>query len=112
MPNRRWLLNLSFIFTIAATRATAQEPAYLNTNLPIEQRVEDLVSRMTLEEKISQMQDQAAAIPRLGVPRYDWWNEGLHGVAFSGYATNFPQVIGMAATWDTALEQDGRSHLD
>jgi beta-glucosidase len=76
---------------------------YLNPDLPIEQRVGDLVSRMTLEEKVSQMRDHAAAIPRLGVPRYDWWNEGLHGVAFGGYATNFPQVIAMAATWDTDL---------
>jgi beta-glucosidase len=76
---------------------------YLDPSLPIEQRVNDLVSRMTLEEKISQMRDHAAAIPRLGVPSYDWWNEGLHGVAFGGYATNFPQVIGMAATWDTGL---------
>jgi beta-glucosidase len=76
---------------------------YLNPTLPLEQRVNDLVSRMTLEEKISQMRDHAAAIPRLGVPAYDWWNEGLHGVAFGGYATNFPQVIGMAATWDTSL---------
>jgi beta-glucosidase len=58
---------------------------------------------MTLEEKASQMRDRAAAIPRLGVPAYDWWNEGLHGVAFAGWATNFPQVIGMAATWDTPL---------
>ena len=47
------------------------------------------------------MRDHAPAIPRLGVPKYDWWNESLHGVAFGGYATNFPQVIGMAATWDT-----------
>jgi beta-glucosidase len=76
---------------------------YLNPTLPLEQRVNDLVSRMTLEEKIPQMRDHAAAIPRLGVPAYDWWNEGLHGVAFGGYATNFPQVIGMAATWDTSL---------
>ena len=67
------------------------------------ERVNDLVSRMTLEEKVSQMRDHAVAIPRLGVPKYDWWNEGLHGVAFAGYATNFPQVIGMAATWDTPL---------
>ena len=49
------------------------------------------------------MRDHSPAIPRLGVPKYDWWNEGLHGVAFAGYATNFPQVIGMAATWDTDL---------
>jgi beta-glucosidase len=58
---------------------------------------------MTLEEKVQQMRDHAPAIPRLGVPKYDWWNEGLHGVAFAGYATNFPQVIGMAATWDDQL---------
>jgi beta-glucosidase len=58
---------------------------------------------MTLEEKVQQMRDHAPAIPRLGVPQYFWWNEGLHGVAFAGYATNFPQVIGMAATWDTQL---------
>jgi beta-glucosidase len=58
---------------------------------------------MTLEEKVQQMRDHAPAIPRLGVPKYDWWNEGLHGVAFAGYATEFPQVIGMAATWDAPL---------
>ncbi|HYW39158.1 MAG TPA: glycoside hydrolase family 3 C-terminal domain-containing protein [Terriglobales bacterium] len=69
----------------------------------MEQRVDDLIGRMTLEEKVAQMRDHAIAIPRLGVPKYDWWNEGLHGVAFSGYATNFPQVIGMAATWDADL---------
>ncbi len=76
---------------------------YMNPALPTEQRVKDLVGRMTLEEKVSQMRDHAVAIPRLGVPKYDWWNEGLHGVAFAGYATNFPQVIGMAATWDADL---------
>ena len=76
---------------------------FMNPSLLIEQRVDDLVGRMTLEEKVSQMRDHAAAIPRLGVPKYDWWNEGLHGVAFAGTATNFPQVIGMAATWDTPL---------
>jgi len=86
----------------AAAEAPSDAP-YLDTNLPVEQRVDDLIARMTLAEKISQMRDHAAAIPRLGVPKYDWWNEGLHGVAFGGYATNFPQVIGMAATWDRDL---------
>jgi beta-glucosidase len=80
-----------------------RDAAYLDPAQSIERRVDDLVSRMTLEEKISQMRDHAVAIPRLGVPKYDWWNESLHGVAFGGYATVFPQVIGMAATWDTAL---------
>ena len=85
-----------------AQQAAEQAP-YMNPALPVEKRVDDLIGRMTLEEKVSQMRDHAAAIPRLGVPKYDWWNEGLHGVAFAGYATNFPQVIGMAATWDTDL---------
>ncbi len=76
---------------------------FRSTNLPVDQRVSDLVGRMTLAEKVSQMQNQAAAIPRLGIPAYNWWNEGLHGVARSGYATVFPQAIGLAATWDTAL---------
>jgi beta-glucosidase len=86
----------------AQQEGTAQAP-YVNPALPLEKRVDDLIGRMTLEEKVSQMRDHAVAIPRLGVPKYDWWNEGLHGVAFAGYATNFPQVIGMAATWDTDL---------
>ena len=76
---------------------------YQDASLPIEQRVEDLVSRMTLEEKVLQMQHTAPAIPRLGIPSYDWWNEALHGVARAGYATVFPQAIGMAATWDSDL---------
>ncbi len=76
---------------------------FQNPSLPIEQRVADLVGRLTPEEKISQMTMTAAAIPRLDIPEYTWWNEGLHGVARSGYATVFPQAIGLAATWDTNL---------
>jgi beta-glucosidase len=78
-------------------------PPYQNQNLPFDVRARDLVSRMTLEEKVSQMNDVAVAIPRLGVPEYNWWNEALHGVARSGLATVFPQAIGMAATWDAPL---------
>ncbi|HEX4039644.1 MAG TPA: glycoside hydrolase family 3 C-terminal domain-containing protein [Acidobacteriaceae bacterium] len=85
------------------TQSSANSQPWLNTSLPIDRRVDLLISRMTLEEKVGQMQDHAPAIPRLGIPKYDWWNEGLHGVAFAGTATNFPQVIGMAATFDTQL---------
>ncbi|HLZ44897.1 MAG TPA: glycoside hydrolase family 3 C-terminal domain-containing protein [Gemmatimonadales bacterium] len=80
-----------------------QAPDYRNPDLPFERRVNDLVSRMTLAEKVSQMQDVAPAIERLGVPAYNWWNEALHGVARSGLATSFPQAIGLAATWDDSL---------
>lgn len=76
---------------------------YLDITQPLEWRVRDLVSRMTLEEKISQMVHKAPAIPRLGIPAYNYWSEALHGVARNGSATVFPQAIGMAATWDTAL---------
>jgi beta-glucosidase len=83
-------------------KAAAAMP-FRNPALPIEKRVDDLVSRMTLEEKVSQLIDRAAPIPRLDVPAYNWWNEGLHGIARSGYATLFPQAIGNAATWDVPL---------
>ena len=97
-------LPLLFALWLAcAFRLSAQSPAYLDPNLPLDQRVNDLVSRMTLEEKVSQMQDIAPAIPRLNIPAYNWWNEGLHGVARAGTATVFPQAIGLAATWDTNL---------
>lgn len=76
---------------------------YQNQSLSFEARTKDLVGRMTLEEKVLQMKDVAPAIPRLGVPEYNWWNEALHGVARSGLATVFPQAIGMAATWDDSL---------
>jgi len=85
---------------IAVAQST---PVYMDSSLPVAKRVDDLVSRMTLEEKVSQMQNHAVAIPRLNVPEYDWWNEGLHGIARSGYATVFPQAIGLAATWDVPL---------
>ena len=67
------------------------------------QRAKELVGRMTLEEKASQLRYDAPAIPRLGVPAYNWWNEGLHGVARAGVATMFPQAIGTAAAFDTEL---------
>ncbi len=79
------------------------QPAYLNPDLPAEARAEDLISRMTLEEKAGQMMHAAPGIPRLGIPEYDWWNECLHGVGRAGIATVFPQAIGLAATWNKQL---------
>jgi len=70
-----------------------------------ETRAKALVAKMTLAEKVSQLQNDAPAIPRLGVPAYEWWNEGLHGYARDGYATVFPQAIGLAASWDAPLLQ-------
>ena len=86
-----------------AAQAPSVSKTYLDPTLPVAMRVDDLVSCLTLEEKISQMQNEAPAIPRLHIEAYDWWNEGLHGVARSGHATVFPQAIGLAATWDTPL---------
>ncbi|HLY59249.1 MAG TPA: glycoside hydrolase family 3 C-terminal domain-containing protein [Terriglobia bacterium] len=92
--------------TMAGQEQKQDRAPYLDTSLSIEQRVEDLVARMTLQEKVLQMQHTAPGIPRLGILPYDWWNEALHGVARSGYATVFPQAIGMAATWDADLVHD------
>jgi beta-glucosidase len=103
MPHRRWLFQLPLAFLIFAALAPAQQPAYLDTKLSPAERAHDLVSRMTLEEKTSQLEDWATAIPRLGIPDYQTWNEALHGVARAGYATVFPQAIGMGATWDPAI---------
>jgi len=104
----------TLLVLVLSKLAICQQPAnpvsgdglYKNPQLPIEQRVDDLVSRMTLEEKVSQLGHTADAIPRLGVPEYNWWNEGLHGVARAGYATVFPQAIGLAATFDEPLMHD------
>ncbi len=87
----------------AAERAATAKPLYLDPARSFAERAADLVGRMTLEEKVAQMQNAAPAIPRLGVPEYDWWNEALHGVARAGEATVFPQAIALAATFDTPL---------
>jgi beta-glucosidase len=100
----RWLLSLCAACLLSATLG-AQVPAHVPTP-ETAKRVSELVGKMTLEEKVSQMENDAAAIPRLNVPAYDWWSEALHGIARSGYATVFPQAIGMAATWDAPLMHD------
>src|SRR3974390_726248 len=83
----------------AQTPSSAAQPPYLNPALPVDQRVNDLISRMTLEEKASQLVNQARAIPRLNVPAYDWWSESLHGGAVNG-TTEFPDPVGLASTFD------------
>ncbi|MBV8630030.1 MAG: glycoside hydrolase family 3 C-terminal domain-containing protein [Silvibacterium sp.] len=101
----RFISTLFFLVALALT-ASAQKQSdipWTDPSLPLDKRIDALIKRMTLEQKVSQMRDHSPAIPSLGIPKYDWWNEGLHGVAFAGYATNFPQVIGMSATWDTKL---------
>src|SRR5829696_5383392 len=103
------MLTFVLCLTVIASPATTQESKpdsgapYLNPELGLDQRVDDLISRLTLEEKVSQMMNAAPAIPRVGIPQYDWWNEALHGVAFSGVATVFPQAIGLGATFDPPL---------
>ena len=87
-------------------QSAGDQPAYQNLALSFEARAEDLVSRMTVEDKISQLMNDAPAIPRLSVPAYNWWNECLHGVARAGVATVFPQAIAMAASFDTALMRE------
>ncbi len=85
--------------------ATQNVPLYLDSARPTAERVQDLVSRLTLEEKISLMLHDAAGVPRLGIPAYDYWSEALHGVAGNGRATVFPQAIALGATFDPALIQ-------
>ena len=104
MPVRRFISISLLAFAILIQAAPAQQqPAYLDTKLSPQERAHDLVGRMTLDEKTAQLEDWATAIPRLGIPDYQTWNESLHGVARAGYATVFPQAIGMAATWDTSM---------
>ncbi|MCW3785254.1 glycoside hydrolase family 3 protein [Plebeiibacterium sediminum] len=98
------------ILSIGSNNCNAQEKevdfSYLDYHLPFEERVDLLMSQMTLHEKISQMTNESKAIPRLQIPEYNWWNECLHGVARSGYATVFPQSISVAASFNKALMKD------
>ena len=105
MKNLYYFLTVVILASVFLTGSvTAQlDMPFKDPSLPIERRVNDLISRMTLEEKIAQMQNAATAIPRLGVPEYEWWNEALHGVARAGIATVFPQAIGLAATFNDRM---------
>ncbi|MDH7460420.1 glycoside hydrolase family 3 C-terminal domain-containing protein [Chitinophagaceae bacterium 26-R-25] len=101
---RRFCITAFGIFTaVSMLQAQTSKPVYLDINKAREVRVQDLLKRMTLEEKVSQMMNSNSAIPRLQIPEYNWWNESLHGVARSGVATVFPQAIGLSATFDDNL---------
>lgn len=97
--------HLLLVLCLGTSQLFAQtfEYAYQNPNLPIADRVDNLIAQLTVEEKVGQLSYNAKAIERLGIPEYNWWNECLHGVARNGRATVFPQAIGMAASWDTDL---------
>ena len=101
MEKRKLLVIL--LTGICALTASAQQLPYQNPNLTASQRADDLLSRLTLEEKVSLMMDTSPAIERLGIPQFQWWNEALHGVGRNGYATVFPITMAMAASWDDAL---------
>lgn len=104
MKSKIILLLVTILILGARQGVVAQDkPIYLDPDQPMEERVDDLIQKMTLEEKASQMQHDSPAIPRLEVPKYNWWNEALHGVGRSGVATVFPQAIAMGATFDKDL---------
>jgi beta-glucosidase len=90
----------SLVFLSSCKERKTYEHAFRNPELSVEERVEDLIGQLTVEEKVGQMMNVTPAIERLGIPPYDWWNEALHGVARAGRATVFPQAIALAATFD------------
>lgn len=97
-------LFFTILMLASVSQLSSQEiPAYKNPDLSPKERAEDLVSRLTLEQKAALMNFESVAIPELDIPRYSWSSEALHGSAFAGYATVFPQAIGMAASWDNEL---------
>jgi beta-glucosidase len=92
---------IALLFSVALCAQTICSNT--QTRQQIDARIDALIQQMSIAERIAQLGDRAPAVPRLGLPAYNWWNEGLHGDARNGYATVFPQAIGLAATWDTAL---------
>ena len=94
---------LAAIFAAGAMSVAAQTQPWQNPDLPFEQRADDLLKRLTLDEKIKLMMDSSPAIERLGIPQFQWWNEALHGLGRNGFATVYPITMGMAASWNDAL---------
>jgi beta-glucosidase len=115
-PMKKGIILLTLITLIACREQRIQYP-FQDPSLSFEERVDDLVSRMTLEQKVSQLVNDAPAIDTFGIPAYNWWSECLHGVARAGVATVFPQAIGLGATWDeehvlkiaTAISDEARA---
>ena len=108
--NLLWIIfSIILCLQFTSCKKTSWEYPFQNPDLPVEERVADLVSRLTLDEKIDQMLNKTPAIDRLGIPPYDWWNECLHGIGRTEYkVTVYPQAIGMAAGWDVeAIRQMG-----
>ncbi len=97
---------LAAVTALSSASLSGEPLPYQDPSLSREVRIEDLVSRMTLEEKASLMQNSTPGVPRLGIPKYNWWSEALHGVANAGHATVFPQAIGLAAMWDAPLQEE------
>jgi len=102
---RKYFLSLTIAagLSILNINVLSAQEAYKDESLAVNERVSDLISRMTLSEKISQIGHKTPAISRLGIPSYNYWNEALHGVARSGLATSFPQAIALSSTWDPEL---------
>ena len=103
---KRKLQLLTGIGCLCLCFLSCSQPPYKNPALSPEERANDLVDRLTLEEKAALMQNTSPAIPRLGIKTYDWWNEALHGVGRAGLATVFPQAIGMGASFNNELLYD------
>ena len=99
----RRIVSVIFVFQWLILTASVQSLPYQDAKLTAAERADDLLGRLTLEEKVSLMMDTSPAIERLGIPQFQWWNEALHGIGRNGYATVFPITMGMAASWDDAL---------
>ncbi|HLP03137.1 MAG TPA: glycoside hydrolase family 3 C-terminal domain-containing protein [Opitutaceae bacterium] len=102
-PTKVFALTLALAASTVCVAAPASAPLYLDPSRSQAERIDDLIARMTLEEKQSMMVNSTPGVPRLGIPKYDWWSEALHGVANAGHATVFPQAIGLAAMWNESF---------